>query len=220
MSAGAPAIRVEGLTKRFGRRWALKGIDLHVAPGSVIALLGANGTGKTTLLRVLATLLRPTAGVAEVLGASVETSPDEIRRHAALMTPLGHAYDELTGVENLVFAARMCGRPRSPDTLRQALSDVGIGAAADLPVRSYSTGMRKRLELARMRLIDPRVVLLDEPFTSLDEDGVELVQDEIARWRENGATIVIASHQVAAAGRHADRAVRLMEGRVVEEPTA
>lgn len=217
VSDTAPAVRVEGLTKRFGRRWALRGVDFETAPSTIVALLGANGTGKTTLLRVLATLLRPTGGTAEVLGADVARNPDAIRRSTALMTPLGHAYDELTGVENLVFAARMCARPAGRDGLLELLGAVGLEASADLPVRSYSTGMRKRLELARIRLIAPRVVLLDEPFTSLDGAGVELVQDEIARWRSEGATVLIASHLVSEATRHSDRTIRLREGKIVEE---
>lgn len=215
MSAGA-AIRAAGLTRRFGRRWALRGVDLEVARGSVLAVLGANGTGKTTLLRVLATLLRPTAGAVEVLGEPLERGGDLIRRHTALMTPSGHAYEDLTGVENLRFALRMCGLPVDTDALRGMLDAVGLADAADLPVRSYSTGMRKRLELARLRLRPLDLVLLDEPFTSLDEDGVGLVQTAIADWRAAGATVLIASHGVEAARLHADGSVTLERGVVVE----
>jgi len=210
------AIRVEGLTRRFGRRWALRGIDLRVARGEVVAILGANGTGKTTLLRVLATLLEPTAGRVEILGLDAARDSAAIRRRTTLMTPAGHTYDELTGLENLRFAARMGGSPVDEAAHRGALEAVGLDEAADLPVRAYSTGMRKRLELARLGLRDLDLVLLDEPFTALDEPGVGLVHEAIAGWRGRGAAILIASHRVAEAGRAADRVVRLERGRVSE----
>ncbi len=215
-----PALRAEGLTRRFGRRWALRGVDLNVAPGQVVALLGANGTGKTTLLRVCATLLKPTAGHVEVLGADVSARGDEVRRRTALMTPTGHVYEELTGVENLRFAARMSGVAADDGELRAELARVGLAEAADLPARSYSTGMRKRLELARMQIRPLGLVLLDEPFTSLDAPGVALVHAAIVRWREGGAAVVIASHQVEDAMRHADRVARLERGVVVSERPA
>lgn len=214
------AIRVAGLTRRFGRRWALRGVDVEVEPGTVCALLGANGTGKTTLLRVLATLLRPTAGTVRVLGLDVETDGEAVRRRTGLMPAAGHAYEELTGAENLRFAARMAGLRPAGDSLRAALSGVGLAESADQPVRAYSTGMRKRLELARMRLRPLDLVLLDEPFTSLDETGVDLVQTAIEAWRAGGATVVLASHRVDDTLRHADRVVRLERGRVVREERA
>lgn len=211
------AVRTAGLTRRFGRRWALRGVDLEVPRGEMCALLGANGTGKTTLLRVLATLLRPTAGTVEVLGRAIEIGGDEVRRRAGLMTPAGHTYEELTGVENLRFAARMAGSPADGDRLRAGLAAVGLADAAEEPARAYSSGMRKRLELARMRLRQLELVLLDEPFTSLDDAGVGLVQDAVAAWKASGATVLLASHRVDDALRHADRVVRLERGRVVSD---
>lgn len=214
-----PAVRTVGLTRRFGRRWALRGVDIEVERGETCALLGANGTGKTTLLRVLATLLRPTAGTVEVLGADVEGDGDSIRRRAGLMTPTGHTYEELTGTENLRFAARMAGVGATDTGLRDALEAVGLADAADEPARAYSTGMRKRLELARMRLRPLDLVLLDEPFTSLDDAGVALVEEALAAWKVSGATVLLASHRVDDALRLADRAVRLERGRVVSPAT-
>lgn len=211
------AVRTRGLTRRFGRRWALRGVDLDVPRASITAVLGANGTGKTTLLRVLATLLRPTAGEVRVLGEDVSTGGDRIRRGTALMTPAGHLYEELTGLENLRFAARMGGvRPSIPD-LRKRLARVGLAEAAERRVRGYSTGMRKRLELARVGLRPLDLVLLDEPLTSLDDEGVELVREAVRSWREAGAAVLIASHRMDGATRLADRAIRLEAGVVVAE---
>lgn len=207
------AVAAEGLTKRFGRRWALRGVDLALPRGAVVALLGANGTGKTTLLRVLSTLLRPTAGRVDVLGRTLPGGGDAIRARSAFMTAGGHAYEELTGVENLRFAARMSGTPATDADLRAALAASDLAGAADVPVRAWSTGMRKRLELARLRLRPLELVLLDEPFVSLDEAGVDLVHEAVRGWRDAGAAVLIASHRVEDATRHADEVVRLEGGR-------
>ncbi|WP_419167434.1 ABC transporter ATP-binding protein [Candidatus Palauibacter sp.] len=211
------AVAAEGVTRRFGRRWALRGIDLAVPRGAVVALLGANGTGKTTLLRVISTLLRPTAGRVEVLGHILPAGGDAIRARTAFMTAGGHAYEELTGVENLRFATRMSDADVPADALREALAAVDLGGAADVPVRGWSTGMRKRLELARLRIRPLELVLLDEPFVSLDEDGVALVHAAILGWRDAGAAVLIASHRVDDATRHADEVVRLEGGRVAAD---
>ena len=213
------AIRAEGLTRRFGRRWALRGVDLAVPRGAVVALLGANGTGKTTLLRVISTLLRPTAGRVEVLGHALPVGGDAIRARTAFMTAGGHAYEELTGLENLRFAARMSATAATDADLRDALAAVDLADAGDIPVRGWSTGMRRRLELARLRLRPLDLVLLDEPFTSLDEAGVGLVHEAVRGWRDAGAAVLIASHRIEEATRHADDVVRLEGGRVAAAAT-
>lgn len=182
-----------------------------------MALLGANGTGKTTLLRILCTLLRPTGGSVSVLGQQLPDGEDIVRQRVSLMTAGGHTYEELTGAENLRFASRMCGIAPDPDTLDRALAEVRLDGFAHTPVRAYSTGMRKRLELARLRLRPLDLVLLDEPFVSLDEEGVELTQTAVAAWRDEGATVVIASHRVAEATRHADRTLRMEAGKIAED---
>ncbi len=211
------AIHVERLTRRFGRRWALDNVDLDVARGCTLAVLGSNGAGKTTLFRVLATLLRPSAGNVQVLGSTLPRESDEVRRLTGMLTAAGYVYDELTGVENLRFAALMSGEHLDDRTLRSSLGDVGLEDAADVRARAYSAGMRKRLELARLMLRPLELILLDEPFVSLDGDGVELVQAAILKWKSSGGTVLVASHQVADAMRHADRAVRLEGGRIEPE---
>lgn len=215
-SAGAtPAVSIVGLTRRFGHRWALRGVDLEVAAGASVALIGHNGAGKTTLLRVLATSLRPTAGEARVFQMSVRVEDDSIRRRCAMMTPNGFLYDELTGAENLRFAARMSGGSADRDQLSATLREVGLEDAGNLPVRGYSSGMRKRLELGRLLVRAPDLLLLDEPFVSLDADGVRLVMDAVRSFRERGATVIFATHQRAEAEIMADSIARLEAGRVV-----
>jgi heme ABC exporter ATP-binding subunit CcmA len=214
------AVRTERLSRRFGRSWALDSLDLEIERGSTVAVLGPNGAGKTTLFRVLATLLRPSAGHVEVLGSVLPRDSDAVRSRAGMLTAAGYVYDELTGLENLRFAALMSGERPDTDALRAAIAEVGLEEAADKRVRAYSAGMRKRLELARLMLRPLELVLLDEPFVSLDQEGVELVQAAIRRWKTAGGTVLVASHQVADALRHADRALLLTGGRLERDAPA
>lgn len=214
------ALRTERLSRRFGRNWALDSLDLEIERGSAVAVLGPNGAGKTTLFRVLATLLRPSTGRVEVLGSVLPGGEDAVRSRAGMLTAAGYVYDELTGLENLRFAALMSGERPDAVTLRAAIADVGLEEAADRRVRTYSAGMRKRLELARLMLRPLELILLDEPFVSLDQEGVDLVQAAIQRWKAAGGTVLVASHQVADALRHADRALLLAGGRLERDAPA
>ncbi len=213
-----PALVLEGVTRRFGNRWALRGVDLRAESGEVVVVFGANGTGKTTLLRIVSSLLQPTAGKVQVLGHTLPASAQAVRARTVFMSATGHAYDGLTGLENLRFAARMCGIETDDAALRESLGEVGLDSDADVPVRGYSAGMRKRLELARHRLKSPDLALLDEPFASLDDEGIELVTETVVGWRARNTTVLIASHRTTEAARLADRIIHLQGGRVTPEP--
>lgn len=210
----SPAIRVRDLSRRFGHRWALREVSLEVSRGESLALFGPNGAGKTTLLRVFATLLRPTRGDAEIFGHSVRREIAAIRARTGLLTATGFLYDDLTALENLRFASLMSGVRPEPEHLEKSLGRVGLSETAGMRVRAFSTGMRRRLELARLLLRPLDLVLLDEPFISLDSDGVELVTRVLAELRELGATVVFASHQHADAYKAADRIALLRNGRL------
>lgn len=212
-----PAVQLRGASKRFGLRWALRGVDLRVERGTSLALVGPNGAGKTTLLRMLATLLRPSEGEVRVFGHSVRTAGDEVRRRVSLLARDGYLYDELTGAENLRFAALMCGRRPEPDRIRRALAEVGLEDAADLRVRAYSDGMRKRLELARLLTRRTDLLLMDEPYAGLDAEGARLVDGTLARARADGVTALFASHRAGEALARADRVVLLVAGRVAAD---
>jgi heme exporter protein A len=213
-SSPSPAIRARDLSRRFGHRWALREVSLEVKLGETLALFGPNGAGKTTLLRVFATLLRPTLGDAEIFGHSVRRETAAIRARTGLLTATGFLYDDLTALENLRFASLMSGIRPQPAHLETSLARVGLSEAAGMRVRAFSTGMRRRLELARLLLRPLDLVLLDEPFISLDSDGVELVTRVLGKFREAGATVVLASHQHADAYKAADRIALLRNGRL------
>ena len=207
-----PAIDATGIARRFGANWVLKGITLRVARGEVVGLLGANGTGKSTLLRVLATLIRPHAGAAQVLGHDVARSPARVR---SIVGYLGHApglYDDLTARENLEFAADMLSNDRRG--VDAALERVGLLDVASQPARGFSSGMQRRLAIARLSLIRPRVLLLDEPYANLDGAGIELMNSLITDWTDEGGAALIVLHETAPAVGVLDRTLAIVDGRI------
>jgi heme exporter protein A len=209
-----PAVRLEAVGKRFGRTWGLREVDLEVPPGELVALVGANGAGKTTLLRLVAAVHRATTGQAEVLGLRLPRDEELVRERSTLLPPHGYLYEQLTGLENLRFARLMAGVRPSRDELHAALERVGLVEAADERVGGYSSGMRKRLALARLLLRPVDLVLMDEPYASLDSGGIELVDQIVGELRAEGSTILLASHRWERAIREADRLVVMERGRI------
>ncbi len=204
------AVETKGLSRRYGRRWALADVSLEVPAGSVTMLAGRNGSGKSTLLRVLATALRPDHGEAFVLGHDVRRARDAVRRKVALLAHQSFLYEALTARENLRVAASFLGR----DAEAALLARVGLGPRADDPVASFSAGMRKRLSLARVLLQRAELVLLDEPYGELDPPGFALLDGVIGELRERGATVLMATHLVERGRVLCDRALLLEEGRL------
>lgn len=207
-----PGIRIDGLGRRFGVRWVLRGVTLTVAPGQVVGLLGANGSGKSTLLRVVGTLLKPNAGSAAVCGLDVVRDANGVRRQLGYLAHTAGIYDDLTARENLEFAADMLGQPR--DSLSGVLDRVGLTSAADHRARGFSAGMQRRLALGRLILRKPSVLLLDEPYSNLDADGVDLMNSVVADTIADGGVAMIALHELAPARGILDHTFTLVDGRV------
>lgn len=216
--APPPAVDTHEVARLFGRSPALAGVSLRVDSGTVIAFSGPNGAGKTTLLRILATAIRPTFGTAAVDGLDVTRYPELVRPRIAYLSHATGLYDDLTARENLAFAARLMGVPPADaqERVAAALDEVGMAGAADLRVRSFSAGMRKRIALARILLGTPSVVLLDEPHAALDPEGMALVDGMLDAWRSVGVTVLLASHAVDRISHQADGVVRLDGGLVAE----
>lgn len=212
----APAVRLRGVTKRFGWTPALRGIDLRVDRGERLAVTGPNGAGKTTLLKLLATLLRPSGGDLEVLGLPSREG-EAIRRRTALLAPADYLYDELTARENLRFAARMSGVDGGTGGRQKAealLARVGLAGHAETRVGAFSSGMRKRLAIARLLLRPVELLLLDEPYAGLDAGGVELVDEILEAMRSRRVTVILASHRWGRSLEEAERLVVLEAGRI------
>ena len=209
-----PAVRLEEVSKRFGWTWALRAVDLRLERGELLALMGPNGAGKSTLLKILATLMKPTDGEVRVLGHDPGEASGRIREAVGFLSAQGYLYDELTARENLRFAALMSGITDWEDRAAESLERVGLGRAADLRVGGFSSGMRKRLGLARLLLRPLEVVLLDEPYASLDTEGIELVDELVEEMQEAGRTLILASHQWGRTLQASDRVVVLEGGRL------
>lgn len=213
-TSGAPAVSASGVGKRFGYTWALRDVDLEVRSGELLALMGPNGAGKSTLLRVLATLLKPTRGEARVFGERVDADANAVRERTSFLAPEGFLYGDLTAMENLRFAARMYGLEEWRDPAARVLERVGLQRSADVRVDGFSSGMYKRLALARLLLQAGDLVLLDEPYASLDAEGIDLVDRLVEEMQGEGKTVLLASHQWGRALHLSDRVVVLEGGRI------
>ncbi|HEY7502207.1 MAG TPA: heme ABC exporter ATP-binding protein CcmA [Vicinamibacterales bacterium] len=206
------SISFTDVTRSFGRRRALNRVSFACNAGDIVALLGPNGAGKSTLLSIAATLLQPSSGRVEYGGAPAQ--PD-LRAHIGLLAHDLYLYPELTAAENLTFFARLHGA-RNPGVLvRAALDRAQLSDRADDPIGGFSRGMRQRLALERALLHDPRLVLLDEPFTGLDDASTETLVGRIRALGARGAIVLIATHDLEIVDGLISRAVMLREGRLV-----
>lgn len=190
------AIEATGLSRGYGRRWALAGVNLRLAPGAALLVAGPNGAGKTTLLRLLATTLRPTSGTVRYFGVEPGRDLLRVRRGIGLLSHRTHLYDDLTARETLSIAARLGRFGRDPARDRRLLERVGLDGRGDDVVRGFSAGMRKRLSFARLLLQEPAIVLIDEPYGQLDPSGFAFVDALLAELRDSGRTLVVADHVI------------------------
>lgn len=209
-------IETSKLAKAFGYKLVLRGVDLAVAPGELVALVGPNGAGKTTLLRILATLSRPTGGAARIAGYALPAQAHQARRQLGVVLHQTLLYDNLTAEENLRFYGRMYGVPDLPARAAQALERVGLAARRHDQVRTFSRGMQQRLALARALLHDPRVLLLDEPYTGLDPDGSAVLDGLLRGLAAQGCALLVSIHDLARALALSDRIAVLMRGKIAE----
>ena len=216
------AVHAQGLVKRFGEVTALDGLDLVVETGQVVGLLGPNGAGKTTTVRILSTLLAPTEGSARVAGFDVVTQPDDVRRAIGLTGQYAAVDEYLTGRENLrMFGDLYHLKPRYVKQRAQELLDAfDLSDAADRPAKTYSGGMRRRLDLAASLIAHPRILFLDEPTTGLDPRSRLGMWDVITRLVAEGTTVLLTTQYLEEADQLADDIVVIDHGRVIAHGTA
>jgi len=213
--ANAMAVSLVQVTKHFGRFAALRGVTAGFAPARLYTILGDNGAGKSTLLRILAGLLEPTRGIVEVLGT---TKLSSVRPQVGYMAHAPLLYDELDALENMRYFARLYGIT-SPPTCEQAVRAVGLDPTLKRRVGQYSQGMRQRLSLARAVVHDPRLLLLDEPFSNVDIVSAREMVRLLASMRDQGRTIFLVTHQPSLLEGAADEFVRMDSGRIVARTT-
>ena len=215
-------IRTTGLVKRYGDVVALDGLDLTVPKGTVLGLLGPNGAGKTTAVRILTTLLEADAGTAEVAGIDVHKEPEKVRERIGLSGQNAAVDEHLTGYENLEMVGRLyhLGRAKSRARARELLERFELEEAGDRPTKTYSGGMRRRLDLAAALVATPEVVFLDEPTTGLDPRSRAQLWDTIHELVKGGSTVLLTTQYMEEADRLCDDIVVIDRGRKIAHGTA
>jgi heme ABC exporter ATP-binding subunit CcmA len=209
-----PLISLRSVGVRVGSTQILRDVNLDVASGDVVGLFGANGAGKTTALRLMATLIRPVSGTGVVLGADLTSAERyDVRRRIGMVGHVPGIFPELTLLENLVYSARVAGVPL--EHAQEALAAVGLAGAADRLAGASSHGMQRRTEFARELMIDRSILLLDEPHSALDRDAVDLVEGLIERKAAEGGAVIVVSHDRDRIEAIAQRSVELRGGTLV-----
>jgi len=209
------SIEVEDLGKAFGSLWALRDVELQLRKGQVMAVFGPNGSGKTTLIRVLAALARPNRGSAAVEGHDIRREAQAVRRVVGVVTHQPLLYDDLTPYENLTFYGRMYGVHNLKEKVPSVLKRVGMESRMHDRVRTLSHGMQKRAALARAILHDPQVLLLDEPESGLDPEGVLRLHEIVLELKSQGKSVLMTTHNVEQGLALADEVVVIKQGQVV-----
>ncbi|GIJ51168.1 daunorubicin resistance protein DrrA family ABC transporter ATP-binding protein [Virgisporangium aliadipatigenens] len=215
-------VRATGLRKSYGKTEVLAGVDLAVRRGSIFALLGPNGAGKTTTVRILSTLIDADGGTAEVAGHDVRTEPAKVRTRISLTGQYAAVDELLTGEENLLMMGRLLHLPRAPRKARtgELLERFDLVDAAKRPVKTYSGGMRRRLDLAVSLLASPEVIFLDEPTTGLDPRSRQDMWQVVRDLARTGSTVLLTTQYLEEADQLADQIAVLDNGRVIAEGTA
>jgi ABC-2 type transport system ATP-binding protein len=215
------AVEASGLVKVFGETLAVDGVELAVPIGSVYGFLGPNGAGKSTTIRMLATLVRPDSGTARVLGHDIVGEADAVRGRVALTSQFASVDEDLTGMENLVLLARLLGFRRGPARARacELLDAFGLAEAAGRSVKTFSGGMRRRLDIAASLIVTPDLLFLDEPTTGLDPRSRCQVWDIVRAVVADGTTVLLTTQNLDEADQLADRIAVIDHGRVIAEGT-
>lgn len=212
-------IEVKKLVKRFGYKAVLRGLDFSVEPGEFVALLGPNGAGKTTFLRILASLSSPSLGDVRVAGYHIPNESAQVRAKLGVVSHLPLLYPDLTAEENLQFYAKMYGITNYDSRIAEVLEMVGLETRRKDLVRTFSRGMQQRLAIGRAVIHNPEVILFDEPYTGLDQDASEMLDDVFRSVASQGRTIVMTSHDLVRAEGLATRFDILSRGVITASAT-
>jgi heme exporter protein A len=210
-------IQIQGLVKSFGHTYALRDVDLKVAQGQFLTIVGPNGAGKTTLLRILATLLKPTSGLVNIDGLDMASRSGEIRSRIGFVSHQSLTYDKLTVEENLKFYGRLYDVVGLEERVDSLIHLVGLHARRRDPARTLSRGMQQRLSIARAIIHQPSLLLLDEPYTGLDQQAAEMLRTLLQTVNEESKTVVMTSHNLQRAVELCDTVAILTSGRIVCE---
>jgi len=213
-------IAARALTKTFGSFDALKGIDLHLKKGEFLTLFGPNGAGKTTLIKLLSTLAKPTSGTLTVAGYDASKEAGKVRASVGVISHDPYLYENLSAFENIKFFGEMYSVPDTTTRAKELIELIGLGARTHDLVRTFSRGMKQRLSVARSIVHDPSVLLLDEPYTGLDQKGTRIFGDTLKWLKSHERTILMTTHNIDEGLQLSDRVGIIMSGKIVYEGPA
>jgi ABC-2 type transport system ATP-binding protein len=216
-----PIIRITGLTKNFGEKEVLRGVDLEIPPGQILGYIGPNGAGKTTTVKILCGMLDAFAGEATVCGFDVASQPLEVKRRIGYIPESAALYDALTPLEYLRFIGRLYGMAEVEvdQQASELLGLLGLGAEADERMSTFSKGMRQKVLITAGLMHDPAVVFMDEPLSGLDANSVVIVKEIITRLAEGGKTVFYCSHVMDVVERVCHRIAIIDDGRIISDGT-
>jgi heme exporter protein A len=209
------ALESQDIQKKFGHFTALGGVSIQIPRGEFVTLFGRNGAGKTTFLKIAATLMRPTHGTLHIEGIDIHKEPERARRHIGFLSHNTFIYRDLSAIENLRFFCRLYGVDASNDRLMGLLERVGLRRRANDAVRAFSRGLQQRMGIARVLLHDPSLILLDEPYTGLDAQAVAMLNVVLDEIIAAGRTVILTTHDLEQGLRAATRAMVMDRGKVV-----
>lgn len=213
------SVLVRNLSKAYGYFWALRDVYLEFRQGDCVALLGPNGAGKTTLLKLLSALIYPTAGEIEIDGKVLGYGNSPVRSTIGFLSPHEHLYEKLTARENLRFFISLYDKNKNPREVDSALDQVGLARWSDAHVATFSHGMKCRLTIAKWRLLEPTLLLLDEPYGVLDGPGIDLLEAYLRGLCRTGGIVIMATHHVSRILSLCSRALILHQGKIIfDEP--
>lgn len=214
------AIEVVGLSKTFGNLHALRDVNLQLEKGKFLTIFGPNGAGKTTLIRILSTLMKASSGKVAVGGMSVDAEPEKLRSQIGVIAHQTFLYEELTAEENLTFYGKLYDVPDLASKIEKTIREVGLQWRRHDRVRTFSRGMQQRLSIARAMLHEPAVLLLDEPYTGLDQHGSEMLSGWLRALKNSERTTIMVTHDLRTGLDLADRVAILNRGQIVFEQSS
>ncbi|MEH7009869.1 ABC transporter ATP-binding protein [Neobacillus niacini] len=210
-------IEIKKLTKQADNKLILRGIDLSITQGETVAILGPNGAGKSTLLKVLATLIKPTSGLVKINGLDLKKDHIEVKKMFGYLPHSSLLYDHYTPLENLVFFGNLYGVKDVETRARKLVNEVGLSFFINEPVKNFSRGMIQRIAIARAIIHEPKIMLLDEPHTGLDQGAITILNNVVLSMKEKGCTTLMVTHDFKQATEICDRIIIVKNGKIADD---
>ncbi|WHX99260.1 ABC transporter ATP-binding protein [Neobacillus sp. DY30] len=210
-------IEIKKLTKQADNKLILRGIDLSITQGETVAILGPNGAGKSTLLKVLATLIKPTSGLVKINGLDLKKDHIEVKKMFGYLPHSSLLYDHYTPLENLVFFGSLYGVKDVESRARKLVNEVGLSFFIHEPVKNFSRGMIQRIAIARAIIHEPKIMLLDEPHTGLDQGAITILNNVVLSMKEKGCTTLMVTHDFKQAAAICDRIIIVKNGKIADD---